>query len=158
MFRIYRDVRFSRTRAHTRRRPPLSSATRWASRPTLPASTSTWRPTRCLPESGCCGPTPRHWGRIRTASHRIPRGGTARPRTVLPRRLRGDRQLAEAPAQGFDADHPGIEDLKRKDHIAACTFVEEEATSPGFLDDFADACRMASPYMEFLTTAVGLPY
>ena len=62
------------------------------------------------------------------------------------------------PTKGFDADHPCIEDLKRKDHIAVCMFDEEEATSPGFLDDFTDACRMASPYMEFLATAVGLPY
>ena len=34
----------------------------------------------------------------------------------------------------------------------------QDVTSPGFMDDYADACRLASPYMEFLTTAVGLPY
>ena len=33
-----------------------------------------------------------------------------------------------------------------------------EATAPGFIDSFADACRTASPHMEFLTRAVGLPY
>ena len=42
--------------------------------------------------------------------------------------------------------------------MATCIFDEEEVTQPGFIDDFADACRMASPYMEFLTQAVGLPY
>ena len=62
------------------------------------------------------------------------------------------------PPKGFDPDHPWVEDLKRKDHIAVCLFDEEEATAPGFVDDFADACRMASPYMEFLTAAVGLPF
>ena len=62
------------------------------------------------------------------------------------------------PPKGFDPEHPHIEDLKRKDHMATCTFDEEEATQPGFIDSFADACRTASPYMKFLTQAVGLPY
>ena len=62
------------------------------------------------------------------------------------------------PPRGFDPDHPTIEDLKRKDHIAAVSFTEEDTTAPGFIDEFADACRAASPYAEFLTTAVGLPY
>ena len=62
------------------------------------------------------------------------------------------------PPRGFDAEHPFVEDLKRKDHIAAVWFEEEEATAPEFLEDFADACRAASPFMEFLTTAVGLPF
>ena len=44
-----------------------------------------------------------------------------------------------------------IEDLKRKDHVATCMFDEDEATA-------AEGCRKASPYMQFLTTAVGLPY
>lgn len=62
------------------------------------------------------------------------------------------------PPRGYDAGHPCLEDLKRKDYIASCWFDEEEATSPEFMEDFADACRAASAYMEFLTTAVGLPF
>ncbi len=41
---------------------------------------------------------------------------------------------------------------------AVCVFDEDEVTQPEFVEDFADACRTASPYMEFLTQAVGLPY
>ena len=63
-----------------------------------------------------------------------------------------------APDLCGDPEHPRIEDLKRKDHVATCVFDEEEITQPGFIDYFADACRTASPYMEFLTQAVGLPY
>ena len=65
--------------------------------------------------------------------------------------------LKRAP-KGFDPDHPQIEDLRRKDHIAWVDFDEEEATSPGFLEEFADVCRQSVPYMGFLTTAVGLPF
>lgn len=62
------------------------------------------------------------------------------------------------PPRGFNPDHPEIENLKRKDHIAAVSFSQQEVTSAGFIDSFADACRAASPYAQFLTTAVGLPY
>lgn len=60
--------------------------------------------------------------------------------------------------RGFDAGHPLLEDLKRKDHIAWTDFDEEEATSPGFLEEFAAVCRLAVPYVEYLTRAVGLPF
>jgi uncharacterized protein (TIGR02453 family) len=60
--------------------------------------------------------------------------------------------------RGFDPGHPLAEELRRKDHIAWVDFDEEDVTSPGFLDEFADVCRQAVPYMQFLTKAVGLPF
>ena len=62
------------------------------------------------------------------------------------------------PPKGFDADHPYVEDLKRKDHIAWVDLDEDDAVSPGFLDEFADICRQAAPFVRFLTTAVDLPF
>ena len=62
------------------------------------------------------------------------------------------------PPRGYDADHPQIDDLKRKDFVAATEFTQEDATSPEFIDRYADACRTAAPFMEFLTTAVGLAW
>ena len=62
------------------------------------------------------------------------------------------------PPKGYDADHPLIEDLKRKDFIASRSFSLEDACAPDFIDRFTDACRTASPYMEFLTAAVRLAW
>ena len=62
------------------------------------------------------------------------------------------------PPKGYDADHPMVEDLKRKDFVAATEFTEDDAVAPGFIDDYANACRTAAPLMEFLTTAVGLEW
>ena len=70
---------------------------------------------------------------------------------------RGGDSLKRPPA-GFDPQHPHIDDLKRKDHIAMVRFSRKEVCAPDFLDRFAEACGDASGYMEFLTTAVGLPY
>lgn len=62
------------------------------------------------------------------------------------------------PPAGFAADHPLIEDLKRKDFIAGSRFTEAEACAPGFLDAFAARLADSKPLMEFLTAAVGLPW
>jgi uncharacterized protein (TIGR02453 family) len=62
------------------------------------------------------------------------------------------------PPKGYDPAHPFIEDLKRKDFIAGARLSEEEVCLYNFIDRFAERCRQASPFMEFLTRAVGLEW
>ena len=70
--------------------------------------------------------------------------------------LAGD--TLKRPPKGYDADHPLIDDLKRKDFIATTEFSEADTFLPNFIDRFAEVCRTGAPFMEFLTTAVGLPW
>ncbi len=63
--------------------------------------------------------------------------------------------LKRAP-RGVDPDHPLIDHLKLKSFAATTSFTQEEACSADFIDTYADACRVASPFAEFLTTSVGL--
>lgn len=69
----------------------------------------------------------------------------------------GGESLKRAP-QGYEPDHPQIEDLKRKDYIAHIVFSEREACSPDFLDRYAELSRRAGPFMRFLTVALGLAW
>jgi len=69
----------------------------------------------------------------------------------------GGESLKRAP-QGYEPDHPQIEDLKRKDYIAHFVFSEREARSPDFPDRYAEGCRRAAPFMRFLTEALGLSW
>ncbi len=62
------------------------------------------------------------------------------------------------PPKGFDPDHPLIEDLKRKDFIASVKLTQKAVTSDGFLDEFTDMCRKATPFMRFLCGAIGVPF
>lgn len=62
------------------------------------------------------------------------------------------------PPKGFDADHPYIDDLKRKDFIASTRLSQKSITSEGFVDEFAKMCRAATPFMRFLCEAVGVPF
>lgn len=59
------------------------------------------------------------------------------------------------PPAGFDATHPQIEDIKRKDFVAVRRLAETAVTAPGFLHDFQGLCRDASPFMRFLCDAAG---
>jgi uncharacterized protein (TIGR02453 family) len=62
------------------------------------------------------------------------------------------------PPKGFDAEHPFIEDLKRKDFVAMASFNEADACKPGFMKRVADVYRATAPFMSFLTKAVGLKF
>lgn len=70
--------------------------------------------------------------------------------------LEGD-SLKRVP-KGYDPDHPFIDDLRRKDFVAGKSFTEADACSPNFIDRYADACRAAAPFAQFLTQTVGLPW
>ncbi|MGA9598143.1 MAG: DUF2461 domain-containing protein [Acidimicrobiia bacterium] len=62
------------------------------------------------------------------------------------------------PPRGFDADHPLIDDLKRKDFIASTPLTQATVTSDRLMDDFTDVCRRSAPLMKFLCEAVGIPF
>jgi uncharacterized protein (TIGR02453 family) len=69
-----------------------------------------------------------------------------------------DGEMLKRPPAGFAADHPMIEELKRKDFIASASFDEADACSPRFIDRFSDICETTTPLMRFLTIALELPW
>jgi uncharacterized protein (TIGR02453 family) len=62
------------------------------------------------------------------------------------------------PPQGFDADHPYIDDLKRKDFFAGQTADAKLARTPKLLDEITASFVALKPMMAFLTSAVGLSF
>ncbi len=97
---------------------------------------------------------PEEWGAVREA---IPGDGdfdSASPGD--PPRLGGDS--LKRPPRGFDADHPLIEDLKRKDFIASMTQDEKSVTAPDFIDRVAESFAAGAPLVAFLCRAVGAPF
>ena len=71
-------------------------------------------------------------------------------------RLGGDS--LKRPPREHDADHPLVEDLKRKDFIAITELSEKDVTSPGALKTVADRCRAGGPFVHFLCDALGAPF
>ncbi len=62
------------------------------------------------------------------------------------------------PPRGFQADHPLIDDLKRKDFIALANCKIEDIKRADFTEFCAEHFRYADPYMYYLCTALDLPY
>lgn len=62
------------------------------------------------------------------------------------------------PPRGWPAEHPNVEDLKRKDHIASCSMAPEEAGRADFVDATAAKFAATGPYMRFLCGALGLAF
>jgi uncharacterized protein (TIGR02453 family) len=69
-----------------------------------------------------------------------------------------DGERLTRPPRGYDAEHPLVEDLKRKGFTTSRRFTQKEACAPDFLNQFAKACRQTEPLVEFLTSAVGLKW
>lgn len=65
----------------------------------------------------------------------------------------GDKLLR--PPRDFDAEHPLIEDLKRKDFVVIIAITQGELCSPRLMQQFEANCRLISPMAGFLSAAIG---
>jgi len=62
------------------------------------------------------------------------------------------------PPRGFSADHPLIDDLRRKDFIAVKSLDHDAVLKAGFLRSVATAFAAASPFMRFLCKSVSVQF
>ena len=83
------------------------------------------------------------------------------------RRACGDRKFRQCfalegdclkkPPRGFPADHPLVEDLKRKDFVGWCELTERQVLEPGFLARVATSFAAGRSRMRFLCDAIPVP-
>lgn len=85
------------------------------------------------------------WGRIRNSKKVLGSGG-----------IRGDS--LKRPPRGFDAEHPHIEDLKKKSFYVATEVSAAASLGPDFADQVTDGFKLAAPMMHFITDALELPF
>ena len=72
--------------------------------------------------------------------------------------LGGHGDSLKRPPRGYTADHPLIEDIKRK-HFIITHYVDiEDVTSPDFVEYSIERFNETKEWMAFLTKAVGLPF
>ena len=62
------------------------------------------------------------------------------------------------PPRGYVADHPLIDDLKRKDFIAIANLDKSQVLDENFVQLCADHFEQSDPYMYYLCSALDLPY
>lgn len=62
------------------------------------------------------------------------------------------------PPRGFDKSHPCIDDLRRTSFIAVKNFDVERCLAPSFRRQVESSFRAATPFMQFLCKATGVPF
>lgn len=153
MFRIYRDIRFSKDKSpyktHLAARFPHSASKTSCA----PGFYLSLQAGGAYAAGGLWRPDPKSLAAIRQAIVDEPRKWQAVRKKV---KVEGDR--LKRPPRGFDADHPLVEDLKFKDFVGSTPFTEAQACSPGFLFDFVDACKRIAPLTAFLCRALDLEW
>jgi len=159
MFRIHRDVRFSRDKRPYKTNAAAHFRHEAARDAHAPAFYLHLEPGRVFAAAGVWHPDGPALGKIREA---LVNKADAWREVTSPDALGPRGELAgeslKRPPRGFDPDHPLIEDIKRKDFFATARFTEDEACAPGFMDEFAATCRTFSPLARFLTDALELPW
>jgi uncharacterized protein (TIGR02453 family) len=151
MFRIYRDVRFSKDKSPYK--PYASAHFSMGKGAHGPGYYLHLQPGQCFVAGGMWMPEPDVLQAIR---ERI----SARPAEW--KKARGDLDHPEdalkRPPRGFDADDPMIEDIKRKSFTGSVMLTEKQITGPDLTKTFVGSCRTLAPLMRFLSTAAGVPW
>jgi uncharacterized protein (TIGR02453 family) len=155
MFRIHRDIRFSKDKSPYKTNvgahfPHLRSG-RDAHAPGFYLHLASGQ---SFGAGGLWHPDAPALTRIRDQIASRAKGWEAVRRRGIP--IQGDA-LKRVPST-YDQDHPFAEDLKRKDFYTTREFREREVCSPDFMDLFLESCRTAAPLVKFLTKTLGLSW
>ncbi len=159
LFRIYRDVRFSKDKSPYKNNTGIQLRHNQGKDVHAPGYYLHLEPRNVFAGVGIWHPDSTTLGKIRDAIIEDP-SGWKRAVKGKPFRSRfnlsGD-SLRRAP-RGYDPSHPLIGDLKRKDFIGTTTLTQNAVASPEFPRDFAEICKAGTPLIRFLCNAIGLPF
>ncbi len=159
MMRIYRNLRFSRDKTPYHTNMAAAFRHRDAAHFDSPSFYLSLSPAEAFAGVGVWHPQADSVARIRDAIVARPskwKSAVNDPKFRARFEMAGD--MLSRPPKGYDANHPLIEDLKRKDFIGGTQFPRKEVCSAGFMDLFSSACASAAPFMKFLTEALGLKW
>lgn len=160
MFRIYRDARFSKDKRPYKTNVGCQfrhAAGKDAHAPGFyihlePGNVfiggGLWKPPAPALENirKAIDEKPAQWGKIRNQKNFLALMGD----------LRGE--ALKRPPRGYDADHPQIDDLKRKSFMVMRELQPDLPTTPQFLKEVEKTFKTISPFMGFLTEANDLAF
>jgi uncharacterized protein (TIGR02453 family) len=152
--RIYRDIRFSSDKTPYKTNVGLHFPHGGSKDHVHGASFYIhFEPGASFLAGGCWHPDNRSLARIRDAVAWKAKEWKAAVRGL---ELSGDSLTR--PPRGYPADHPMIEDLKRKDFVAYIELSDSLVCSPRLMGEIVRGGKKLSPLMEFLCQAMGLRF
>ena len=160
MFRIYRDVRFSKDKRPYKEHGAVQFRHRLGRDVHAPGFYVHLGPAEVFFGGGLWMPDADALAKVRTAI-------AAKP--IVWKRVVAAKSFREAfgavegeqlvrPPRGFDPRHPFIDDIRRKSFVVGRDGSEKSALSAGFVDEVAACFKAALPLMRFLCAAVDVPF
>jgi uncharacterized protein (TIGR02453 family) len=159
LFRIYRDTRFSKDKSPYKTNLGIYFRHELAKEVQTPGFYLHLGPDEVFAGGGIWHPDSTGATRIRETIVEEPDRWRRATRTgAFAKRLElGGDSLKRVPSWA-DSGHPFADDLRRKDFFGWGRLSEDDATAPGFVDEYAKVCRAASPLMRFICGALEVPF
>ncbi|MBL8549808.1 MAG: DUF2461 domain-containing protein [Hyphomonadaceae bacterium] len=160
MFRIYRDVRFAKDKSPYKTHAAAQFRHDAGKDVHAPGYYLHLEPGRIFFGGGMWMPEPPTLQKVRTRISERP-ADWKKTRAAVEKAFGGlshDDEALTRPPRGFDAEHPFIDDIKRKSFFVGVETNEAAAMSPAFVKDVAKAYAGAAPLMKFLCDAAGAKY
>lgn len=159
MFRIFRDVRFSKDKSPYKTHTGIQFRHERGKDVHAPGFYLHLAPNEVFVGVGVWQPGKDELAAIRHAIATSPDAWNAVKAEVLGSgALRLAGSSLKRPPRGFDKEHPAIEDLKRKDFILVGDLTEEDVLAEDALQRVAKAFGEAGPLVEWLCGVMNLPY
>ncbi len=159
LMRVYRDTRFSRDKTPYKTNIGIQFRHALGKDIHAPGFYVHVATDECFFAAGCWHPEPDVLWKLRERIAQKPeRWFAARDDKLFVSQweLWGDRLTR--PPRGYAADHPAIEDIKRKDFVAIASLSSREATGTGLVKLAGKRFAEAAPFMRFLCEALDVAY
>ena len=159
MFRIHRDVRFSKDKSPYKTHAALQFRHAAGKDVHAPGFYLHLEPDNVFMGAGLWRPDRDALAAIRTLIAEDPgRWKKAVGGKAFKEGFELHGESLKRPPKGVDSEHPLIDVLKRKDFIAVKQLGGKAALQSDFLTVFAQSCRATVPFMKLLTDAIGVPF
>jgi len=160
MFRIYRDVRFSKDKRPYKEHAACHFRHSLGKDVHAPGFYMHFAPGEVFFGGGLWMPPPESLTKIRDAIAAKP---AAWKKVVEERNFRAEfggvrGEALTRPPRGYDPEHPYIDDIKRKSFYAMHEADQKLAASPALVDGVAESFTALSPLMKFLCASLDVPY
>lgn len=160
MFRIYRDVRFSKDKKPYKENVGIQFRHHLGRDAHAPGFYVHLSAKEVFHGGGIWYPPGPHLKKIRDAIARDP---ATWKKVITNRSLKSQHGGVSGdglvrPPRGFDPETPHIEDIKRKSFFAMTTGTAKQAKSADFVGEVAKSFKAAGPLMRFLSDALEVDY
>jgi uncharacterized protein (TIGR02453 family) len=159
LFRIHRDIRFSRDKSPYKTSIGLHFRHSAAKDAHAPGFYLHLEPGDCFAGVGIWhpdGPT------LRAIRQRLVDEPQRWKKIKAGRGFQGKLELTgdslKRPPRGFDPEHELVDDLRRKDFVAIASITDKEVCSPTLMKTFVSLCKAGAPLVELLCDSVEQPY